>query len=110
MEGLEGEREEGEGEEERCNFSELESRKRSEYLFTLSQRGEESMAKLKKLLGPDFQKLTGAYISNEPADQSAAQFTAKTPVDRRDVEVGTRVFLAAESRLSVMFSVCRLFY
>lgn len=71
---------------------------------------EESMAKLKKLLGPDFQKLTGAYISNEPADQSAAQFTAKTPVDRRDVEVGTRVFLAAESRLSVMFSVCRLFY
>eukprot|EP00800_Vazella_pourtalesii_P013656 TRINITY_DN3312_c0_g2_i1.p1 TRINITY_DN3312_c0_g2~~TRINITY_DN3312_c0_g2_i1.p1 ORF type:complete len:772 (-),score=197.82 TRINITY_DN3312_c0_g2_i1:76-2136(-) len=48
---------------------------------------EESMAKLKKLLGPDFQKLTGAYICNEPADQSAAQFTAKTPVDRRDVEV-----------------------
>ena len=51
---------------------------------------EESMVKLKKLLGPDFQKLTGAYIAKEPPDQSTPQFTTKTPVDRRDVEVGNQ--------------------
>ena len=51
---------------------------------------EESMVKLKKLLGPDFQKLTGAYIPKEPADPSTLQFTTKTPVDRRDVEVGNQ--------------------
>ncbi|KAI6652122.1 hypothetical protein LOD99_4667 [Oopsacas minuta] len=58
---------------------------------------EESMIKLRKILGPDFQKLTGTHPLNKPTDTSPLLFTATTLVDRRDVEVillNSKTFIA----------------
>ena len=53
---------------------------------TLESR-EESMTKLRKLLGPDFQRLTGVHVPDTPPDSHDPPVASPMQADRRYVEV-----------------------